>query len=114
MFNVGEDPNPVAPTIPSNVFWFGQALFAAITPMIIYGAIAERATISAFIVFTFLWTTLVYDFVAYWTWNLNGWLHTLGALDFAGGGPVHIASGFASLAYNKTKNIIKVFLNEEI
>jgi Amt family ammonium transporter len=41
----------------------------------------------------------VYDIVAYWTWNPNGWLLKLGGLDFAGGGPVHLASGCAALAY---------------
>jgi ammonium transporter, Amt family len=64
-------------------------------------------------VFIFFWTTFVYDVVAYWTWGARGWLHNLaclnivyssapclnGVYDFAGGGPVHIASGFAGLAY---------------
>ncbi|TPX50373.1 hypothetical protein SeMB42_g02275 [Synchytrium endobioticum] len=55
-------------------------------------------------VFIFFWTTFVYDVVACWTWNVNGWLHNLGgagngSYDFAGGGPVHIASGFGGLAY---------------
>jgi len=47
----------------------------------------------------FVWSTLVYNVVAYWTWNPNGWLNKLGALDFAGGGPVHLASGAGALAY---------------
>jgi len=46
----------------------------------------------------FIWTTLVYDPIAYWTWNLNGWSAKLGGLDFAGGTPVHISSGTAALA----------------
>lgn len=74
------------------------SFFAVITPTIIFGSVAERATLSSFILITLLWSTLVYDIIAYWTWNLNGWLHVLGSLDFAGGGPVHIASGFSSLA----------------
>lgn len=49
-------------------------------------------------IISFFWTTLVYDFVAYWTWNKSGWLNVLGVLDFAGGGPVHVASGFSALA----------------
>jgi hypothetical protein len=35
-----------------------------------------------------VWSTLVYDFIAYWTWAENGWLHDYGVLDFAGGTPV--------------------------
>jgi Amt family ammonium transporter len=52
------------------------------------------------IVFVFIWTTVVYDPIAYWSWNANGWLFTLGSLDFAGGTPVHISSGTAALAYS--------------
>jgi ammonium transporter, Amt family len=51
------------------------------------------------IVFIFIWATIVYDPIAYWTWNANGWLFKLGSLDFAGGTPVHISSGSAALAY---------------
>ena len=50
-------------------------------------------------VFTFIWSTLVYDIITYWTWAPNGWLHNYGTLDFAGGTPVHITSGFSALAY---------------
>ena len=49
-------------------------------------------------VFVLLWTTLVYDPIAHWVWNPDGWLHKLGALDFAGGTVVHVSSGFAALA----------------
>lgn len=51
-------------------------------------------------VFVFIWATVVYDPIAYWTWNANGWLLELGSLDFAGGTPVHINSGVAAVAYS--------------
>jgi len=51
------------------------------------------------IVFIFIWATIVYDPIAYWTWNPNGWSFKMGGLDFAGGTPVHISSGAAALAY---------------
>lgn len=51
------------------------------------------------LVFCFLWATIVYCPLANWTWNGSGWLFNLPALDYAGGGPVHIASGWAALAY---------------
>jgi len=76
-----------------------QLMFAIITPALAFGGAAERATMHSFMIWTFIWTTLVYDVVAYWTWNPNGWLFKLGSLDFAGGGPVHLASGAAALAY---------------
>ena len=49
--------------------------------------------------FLVFWTILVYDFITYWSWAPNGWLRTLGCLDYAGGTPVHICSGFSALAY---------------
>jgi Amt family ammonium transporter len=51
-------------------------------------------------VFMLLWSTIVYDPIAYWTWNGNGWLFNLPSYDFAGGGPVHVASGTCALAYS--------------
>lgn len=52
----------------------------------------------AYALFVFVWSTLVYDFVTYWTKAQNGWLKKLGLLDYAGGTSVHITSGFSALA----------------
>jgi hypothetical protein len=65
--------------------------------MIAIGAINERGRLGPALAFVFIWTTAVYDPIAYWTWNKNGWSDTLGVLDFAGGTPVHISSGSAAL-----------------
>jgi Amt family ammonium transporter len=53
---------------------------------------------SAFLLFTVLWATFVYDPIAHWVWGVGGWLRDLGALDFAGGTVVHINAGIAALA----------------
>ena len=74
-------------------------MFAACATMIVVGGSFERGRILPSIIFGFLWVTICYCPIAYWTWNANGWLFTFGALDFAGGGPVHISSGTAGLAY---------------
>jgi len=66
--------------------------------MIAIGAVAERGRIGPLMVFVFIWSTLVYDPIAYWVWNPNGWSSRLGSLDFAGGTPVHISSGATALA----------------
>lgn len=63
------------------------------------GAVAERGRMLPCVVFMFVWATIVYDPIACWTWNPAGWVYQLGGLDFAGGTPVHISSGFAALAY---------------
>ena len=96
---VGQEPNlDYAATIPHQAFMLFQMMFAVITPALIAGAFAERMKFSAFLIFTLLWTTLVYDPVAHWVWGVGGWLRVLGALDFAGGAVVHISSGAAALA----------------
>jgi Amt family ammonium transporter len=74
-------------------------MFAVITPALISGSYAERIKFPAFIAFTLLWTTFVYDPVAHWVWGAGGWLRNLGALDFAGGNVVHISSGVSALVF---------------
>jgi Amt family ammonium transporter len=97
---VGSDPNAVyAPTIPHMAFAAYQMMFAVITPALITGAFVERVRFKSFLVFTVLWATLVYDPVAHWVWNASGFLHQLGALDFAGGTVVHITAGYSALAF---------------
>jgi len=86
-----------AATIPHQAFMIFQAMFAIITPALIIGAFAERMKFSAFLVFTLLWATFVYDPLAHWIWGVGGWLKNLGALDFAGGTVVHINAGIAAL-----------------
>jgi ammonia channel protein AmtB len=68
------------------------------SPIIAIGAVAERSHLGPLIFFVFVWSTLVYDVIACWTWNPHGWSYVLGGLDFAGGTPVHISSGTAALA----------------
>ncbi|KAJ7769466.1 ammonium transporter [Mycena metata] len=93
-----EHPSIGSTRIPSIVFCVYQLMFAAITPILAIGAVAERSRLWPLIVFVFVWSTLVYDPIACWTWNSNGWSFVLGGLDFAGGSPVHISSGSAGLA----------------
>ncbi len=96
---VGLEPfKDYAATIPHQAFMIFQAMFAIITPALIIGAFAERMKFSAFLLFTLLWSTFVYDPVAHWVWGMGGWLKNLGALDFAGGTVVHINAGIAALA----------------
>ncbi|RDA90258.1 hypothetical protein CP533_4606 [Ophiocordyceps camponoti-saundersi (nom. inval.)] len=86
--------------LPDILFCLYQGMFASITPALAIGAVADRGRILPALVFIFIWSTVVYDPIAYWTWNANGWLFKLPSYDFAGGGPVHIASGSCALAYS--------------
>ncbi|KAF2268755.1 ammonium transporter MepA [Lojkania enalia] len=85
--------------LPELVFCLYQMLFCACTVMLVVGGSFERGRILPSMVFAFCWATIVYCPIACWTWNANGWLYNLPSLDFAGGGPVHVASGWAALAY---------------
>jgi Amt family ammonium transporter len=96
--NVGLTPSTIyATTIPFVLFAGFQLMFAAITPALISGAFAERKRFGAFVLFTILWSILVYSPIAHWVWAPDGWLFKMGALDFAGGTVVHASSGVAAL-----------------
>lgn len=113
-------PSVGSSRVPALVYCVYQLMFAAITyvfstpdpmcsgvtnqllshlsPILAIGAVAERGRLGPLMVFVFVWSTIVYDPIACWTWNPNGWVFKLGGLDFAGGTPVHISSGTAGLA----------------
>jgi len=91
-----ESTNSLAATIPESVFMMFQMTFAIITPALICGAYAERMKFSAMLLFTGLWSLIVYVPVAHWVWG-GGFLGGLGVLDFAGGTVVHINAGVAGL-----------------
>ncbi|KAJ5457093.1 hypothetical protein N7530_012367 [Penicillium desertorum] len=97
-------PSPGSADLPEIVFCFYQLLFCACTVMIVVGGAFERGNMIPSLIFSFCWATVVYC-----PPSLNGWLYNLPSLDFAGGGPVHIASGWSALAYafvlGKRKNI---------
>jgi Amt family ammonium transporter len=84
--------------IPEILFFAFQLKFAAITPALIIGACAERIRFKSLLIFVVLWSTVIYSPIAHWLWNVNGWLHVLGAWDFAGGIVVHVAAGLSALA----------------
>src|SRR5262245_15622540 len=84
-------------TIPFVLFAAFQLMFAAITPALITGAFAERKRFASFVIFTLLWSLVVYSPIAHWVWAADGWLYQLGALDFAGGTVVHASSGVSAL-----------------
>ncbi|KAE9964423.1 hypothetical protein EG328_010477 [Venturia inaequalis] len=99
MKNVAAAPSIGGSNIPEIVFCLYQLMFCACTVQLVIGGSFERGRIVPSMVFAFFWATVVYCPIACWTWNPNGWLYKLPSLDFAGGGPVHISSGWSALAY---------------
>jgi len=93
---VGMEPVSDTVLIPQAAFAAFQLMFAMITAALIAGSVAERMRFSAFVAFTLLWTTLIYDPLAHWVWG-GGWMGQLGIMDFAGGTVVHISSGVSGL-----------------
>jgi Amt family ammonium transporter len=71
-------------------------MFAAITPALISGAVADRMKFSTWAIFVPVWHLLVY--VPVWKWVYGGFLGQRGSLDFAGGTAIHVNAGIAALA----------------
>ena len=99
---VGAEPNPnYSGTLPQQTFMMFQLMFAIITPALITGAFAERIKFPAKIVFTILWSFLIYYPLAHMVWGSGGLLtvgtNIIPALDFAGGAVVHLSSGVSAL-----------------
>ena len=84
-------------TIPHLLFMAFQATFCIVTVALVSGAVVERMAFGAFLVFSGLWSILVYAVLAHWAFG-GGWLQAQGTLDFAGGIPVEMGSGFSALA----------------
>ncbi len=83
-------------TLPESAFALFELTFAAITPALMIGAWVDRARFSWVVVFTGLWSLIVYAPVAHWVWG-GGWLAQRGAVDFAGGIVVHTTAGLSGL-----------------
>ncbi len=84
-------------TIPHLLFMAFQASFCIVTVALVSGAVVERMRFGPFLVFAALWSVLIYAVLAHWAFG-GGWLQAHGTLDFAGGVPVEMGSGFSALA----------------
>jgi Amt family ammonium transporter len=84
-------------SIPQLVFFSFQAAFCIVTVALVSGAVVERMRFVPMLVFSALWSVLVYAVLAHWAFG-GGWLQAHGTLDFAGGVPVEMGSGFSALA----------------
>jgi Amt family ammonium transporter len=101
--NVGAAPNAdYGATVPHQTYMIYQLMFAIITPALISGAFAERMKFSAMLLFTVLWSTVIYFPMAHMVWGKGGLLNPflggrIPCFDFAGGTVVHITSGVSAL-----------------
>jgi len=85
-------------SLPSTIFFVFQLAFAAVSLSIAWGGFAERAKLSAYLIFTLFFVSVIYPVIAHWVWNAGGWLAQDGAQDFAGSTVVHLTGAMAALA----------------
>ena len=97
-------PTPVQHRLTSVLAWAAQT-FAATAATIVSGAVAERAQLISYLIYSTLITLVIYPIVAHWVWSPGGWLSTAnpdavlgGVVDFAGAGVVHLTGGLSALA----------------
>ncbi len=95
-FMMGISKDSLSGSIPEVLFAMFQMTFAIITPALIIGAFVERMKFGVMLLFTSIWSLVVYSPIAHWVWG-GGWLANLGVLDFAGGIVVHITAGVSAL-----------------
>jgi ammonium transporter, Amt family len=88
----------VAPAIPAILFALYQMQFACITAAIIFGSVVERIRFLPSMLFIFIWATIVYCPVAYWTWAYRGWLRNLSCLSSTGSGSIPCGKGVFDFA----------------
>ncbi len=94
---VGLEPRE-GDSIPHLLFMMFQGTFCILTAALVSGAIVERMRFGAYLFFIAIWSVLVYPVMAHWVFSPDGWLAIEGTLDFAGGVPVEMNSGFSALA----------------
>lgn len=83
--------------LPKSIFFLFQLAFAAVSLSIAWGGFAERAKLSSYLIFTIMFTALIYPVIAHWIWG-GGWLAQDGAQDFAGSTVVHLTGAIAAFA----------------
>ncbi len=76
--------------------WMFQVVFAATSATIVSGAMAERTKFSAYLIYSFVISLVIYPISGHWIWG-GGWLGSLGFHDFAGSTVVHSVGGWAAL-----------------
>jgi Amt family ammonium transporter len=83
--------------VPLECKYFFQLVFAATAATIVSGAMAERTKFTAYLVYSFVVSLIIYPVVGHWIWG-GGWLGSFGMWDFAGSTVVHSTGGWLALA----------------
>lgn len=95
---ISKDYSAAAGDVPVSVFIAWQTVFCATSATIVSGAMAERTSFKAYLIYSAVMSALVYPISGCWIWNEGGFLADLGFHDFAGGTAVHLLGGAAAFA----------------
>ena len=87
---------PTTNGLPLYAFWLFQAAFCGAAATIVAGGMAERMKFTAYLIYSFIISALIYPIVGHWIWG-GGWLSNMGFGDFAGSTVVHTVGGCAAL-----------------
>ncbi|MHB8980953.1 MAG: ammonium transporter [Acidithiobacillus ferrooxidans] len=79
---------------PMSTMVYFQFVFAAITLVIMAGAVLGRMSFKAWMIFVPLWLTFSYTVGAFSLWG-GGFLSSLGVIDYSGGYVIHLSAGVA-------------------
>ncbi|WP_409344886.1 ammonium transporter [Paenibacillus sp. MBLB4367] len=97
-FALSGDLAHIALSISHDTYWLFQCAFVIAVISIVSGAVAERISFKAYILYTIAMTGLIYPVAGHWVWAAGGWLGKLGMIDFAGSAVIHGLGGFAALS----------------
>lgn len=96
LFTLGSYADVLPSGVPKYAYVIFQTVFCATAATIVSGAMAERTKFSAYCIYSFLISLIVYPVSGHWIWG-GGWLAQLGFHDFAGSTAVHMVGGCAAL-----------------
>jgi len=79
--------------------WFFQWAFCSAAATIVSGGVAERVIFPGYLIFSFVMSSVIYPIVVAWSWGLGflADMNTVGYMDFAGSGIVHMTGGIGAL-----------------
>ncbi len=89
--------NPIGQAGNGSLLWSAyRGAMASVALALVAGAVVERVRFSFFLAFGACWMLVVYLPLSHWFWG-NGWLASLGVLDFSGGAVIHVSAGGSAL-----------------
>jgi len=81
-----------------SVYFMLEWAFLSVTLALVSVVVLDRVKLTAFVIFSAVYSAFIYPIPASWVWNPSGFLAKSGMVDFGGGAIVHMAAACAGLA----------------